>query len=246
MNNEYSPHLLEWTDEKVARFWDFRNKYQPFDDTWFTRQAGEMVLNWTDRQYPIKGQVLDYGPGKGFLIQHLLSKFPSTSVYGCDFTESMAEEVDAKFRSHKGFAGCRHILSLPSSFESNFFDMVFLVETIEHLTDNYLHATLKEIHQVLKPGGAIVITTPNNEALEKGMVHCADCGASFHHMQHIRSWDTSKLNSLATNFNFKTILCKATNLQWYGNKGFLYYMADKVKKLMGSDKSIHLLYIGEK
>src|SRR6185369_18084315 len=103
MSNEYSPHLLEWTDEKVARFWDFRNKYQPFDDTWFTRQAGDMVLKWANSQYPIKGRVLDYGTGKGFLIQHLLNKFPGAAIFGCDFTGSMATEVDAKFKTFKNF-----------------------------------------------------------------------------------------------------------------------------------------------
>ena len=40
------------------------------------------------------------------------------------------------------------------------FDLVLWCEVIEHLTANPVHA-LAEIHRVLKPGGALVVTTPN-------------------------------------------------------------------------------------
>ncbi len=40
------------------------------------------------------------------------------------------------------------------------FDLVTWCEVIEHLTENPVH-TLSEIHRVLKPGGALVISTPN-------------------------------------------------------------------------------------
>ncbi len=40
------------------------------------------------------------------------------------------------------------------------FDLVTWCEVIEHLTENPVH-TLAEIHRVLKPGGALVLSTPN-------------------------------------------------------------------------------------
>ena len=97
--------------------------------------------------------------------------------------------------------------------ESNFFDIVFLVETIEHLTDIYLHTMLKKINRVLKPGGIIVVTTPNEENLEKANVHCPDCGATFHQMQHIRNWNVRKIEALANDFDFETRWCKALNFE---------------------------------
>ncbi|MEO6671552.1 MAG: class I SAM-dependent methyltransferase [Ferruginibacter sp.] len=246
MSIEYKPHMLEWTDEKVARFWNFRNTYTPYDNTWFTQQVGSAVLKLANEKSHLKGNILDYGTGKGYLIGHLLENFPAVELFACDFTDSLAHEVDQKYKDYKAFNGCKLLTQLPSSYENDFFDTVFLIETIEHLTDNYLHGTLIEINRILKPGGTVVITTPNNEDLEKTFVHCADCGASFHHMQHVRSWNTASIIKLATQFKFSTIFCKGLNLQWYNKKGIFYYVADQVKKLFSTPPKANLVYIGKK
>ena len=246
MNNDYNPHLLEWTDDKVARFWNFRNNYKFFDETWFTEQVGDAVLKFVNKNSSIKGKVLDYGTGKGFLVQHLLNGYPAIEVYACDFTDSVAAGTDEKFKKQDQFKGCMHITQLPSGYDSNYFDLVFLIETIEHLTDKYLHSTLQEIYRVLKPGGTIVITTPNDEVLERKFVHCADCGASFHHMQHIRSWNELSLSALAETYNFSNVYCKGMNLKWYGKSGFFQYAMDTVKKIVSKPNVEHLVYIGKK
>jgi predicted SAM-dependent methyltransferase len=124
--------------------------------------------------------------------------------------------------------------------------MVFLIETIEHLTDNYLHGTLKEIHRILKPGGTIVITTPNDEDLEKTHVHCADCGATFHHMQHIRSWNENNLGKLMNEFTFRPKFCSGVNIQWYGKNGYAHLLVDRLKNAFRTSKNANLVYIGKK
>lgn len=45
-------------------------------------------------------------------------------------------------------------------YEDASFDLVTWCEVIEHLTENPVH-TLAEVHRVLKPGGYVVISTPN-------------------------------------------------------------------------------------
>ena len=246
MNNEYKPHFLEWTDEKVARFWNFRNNYRPYDDTWFTKSSGAAILKYVNKHTAIKGKVLDYGTGKGFLLDHLLNMKVPIELYACDFTDTVAEQTQLHYKNREGFKGCTLITGLPSAYPENYFDMVFLIETIEHLTDNYLHGTFIEINRILKPGGVIIVTTPNEEALEPVHVHCADCGATFHHMQHIRAWSVPVLTNLAQKFKFSTVLCKGINLQWYNKRGFLYFAADKMKQFFGKKNNPNLIYIGRK
>ncbi len=246
MSKEYNPHMLEWTDEKVARFWNFRNNYKSYDDTWFTHQVGKAVLKFSNKISPIKGKVLDYGTGKGYLVQYLLEQYQSAEIYACDFTESLVAETLLKYKNNNAFKGCEHLTQLPSVYEANTFDMVFLIETIEHLTDNYLNATLIEINRILKPGGVIVITTPNDEVLEKTHVHCADCGATFHHMQHVRSWNERNLSAVMNEFSYDTQLCKGINIQWYNKNGFIHKCLDSVRKIFGSAKKANLIYIGKK
>lgn len=246
MNTQYKPHTLEWTDEKVARFWNFRNNYKPYDDTWFTEKAGKALLNLVKKHVSFQGRVLDYGTGKGFLLQHILNENPSIELYACDFTDSLAKETALKYKAFPAFKGCNLLTQLPSSYESDFFDIVFLIETIEHLTDNYLHGTLQEINRILKPGGVVVITTPFDEDLARTFVHCADCGATFHHMQHVRSWNVSSLTNVCNGFNFSTVWCKGINIKWYSMRGFFHYASDQLKKIFAKPVRENLVYIGSK
>lgn len=246
MEIKYNPHNLEWNDEKVARFWNFRNNYKPYDGTWFTEKAGKALLNLVAKHASLKGKLLDYGTGKGFLIQHIIEKYPDVEMYACDFTDSVVMETDEKFKNNPAFKGCLHITGLPSAYEENYFDLVFLIETIEHLTDNYLNATLREINRILKPGGYIIITTPFDEPIENNFVHCADCGATFHHMQHIRSWNVRSLSKVTALFNYSVVWCKGVNIKWYSNRGFFHYTADQFKKIFAKPIRENLIYIGKK
>jgi len=56
---------------------------------------------------------------------------------------------------------------------------VLLIEVVEHLKSDILDATLREIHRIMRPGGVLLITTPNNEDLSRSMKFCPDCGAIF-------------------------------------------------------------------
>ncbi|MFZ1527349.1 MAG: class I SAM-dependent methyltransferase [Ferruginibacter sp.] len=246
MENRYISHNLEWTDEKVARFWNFRNSFKPYDSTWFTKQAGGALLNFINKKVSLKGKVLDYGTGKGFLVKRILDDFPDLFVYACDFTESLVTETNVQNKNHTKFKGCTYINSLPSVYLENFFDFVFLIETIEHLTDNYLNASLQEIKRILKPGGVVIISTPNEEVLENTYVHCADCGATFHHMQHIRSWSAQSLGAKMNEFSFSQLHNAGVNINWYGSKGIFHLLMDKTKSLFTPHSPRNLIYIGKK
>ena len=100
---EYKPHLLEWTNEKVSRFWNFRNNNAIYDGTWFTETAGDAVLKFVNKQSKLKGKILDYGTGKGFLLQHLLDNYPKVQLYACDFTDGIVTQANENFGNYKNF-----------------------------------------------------------------------------------------------------------------------------------------------
>lgn len=50
-------------------------------------------------------------------------------------------------------------------FSNSFFDTVFLMDVLEHLTKGSEKEVSREIHRVIKPGGNLVITTPNKHLL---------------------------------------------------------------------------------
>lgn len=69
-------------------------------------------------------------------------------------------------------------------FPPESFDAVLFCEVIEHLTENPV-ATLSEIHRVLRPGGALVLSTPN--AASSGHVMRLWLGVNVFDQYHLGS-----------------------------------------------------------
>lgn len=245
---EFKIHEVDWTDEKVERFWTFQNRYDAFEETWFTRQVGKGIINFFRNKTEIKGTLLDYGTGKGHLVAHLLDLDPVT-VYGFDFSPESKSNVDSKYKDRTNYKGTVLIRGGAefSSFQSNFFDVVFLIEAIEHLTDKYLFPTFEEIHRILKPGGRIIVTTPNSENLSAQHVLCPDCGALYHRVQHVRGFNEADLCDLMERQKFRKVASGATNFAYYNEEHSLRNILRRtLSKYRINTVQPHLWYIGKK
>ena len=242
----YQVHKVEWDDEKVKRFWDFHYHYEPFEQLWFTRAVGRQIIQFASRFVKIEGSILDYGIGKGHLTNYLLEN-SKLDIFGCDFSNETVINTDRQFGERSNFKGCILVKEFPSNFSENQFDLVFLVEAIEHLTDNYLVTTLAEINRILKPGGSIVVTTPNEEILEHQNVVCPDCGCVFHRVQHVRDFESKSLDRLMKAQNFDRLYCDAIDLTDLEKSFPVRVVKNVLRRMKGkSYKAPHLIYIGKK
>jgi SAM-dependent methyltransferase len=95
---------------------------------------------------------LDIGSGHGELIQLFRAKNLVQHSSACDYTAALMQLDDVKV----------HIANLNQEnlpFNDSTFDLVTCTEVIEHL--EHYRETIREMYRVLKPGGTLVITTPN-------------------------------------------------------------------------------------
>lgn len=98
------------------------------------------------------GRLLDVGCGGGRFLNRMKKR--GWDVEGSDFDEQATKKVTARYgiKTHVGdLSQC----DLPA----NHFDVITMSQTIEHLYAP--EATLRECLRLLKPGGLLVMTTPN-------------------------------------------------------------------------------------
>lgn len=238
--NQKSVHEVNWTKEKVARFWEYYSTFEGIEDNYFSKQVGDTVIRFVRKYISLTGDILDYGCGPGFLIEKLLNDRLACS--GLDSVESNIKIIESKFRNNPYFKGGHYADKLPTEIPDAQFDIVFLIETIEHLLPEERQSIFKEIHRILKRDGKLIITTPNNEKLDASKIICPDCGCIFHQMQHVSSWTTHSLSNLMTEAGFRKIVCTTRTFRPRTLWGFLFKIADFIRRR----PAVNLIYIGGK
>jgi 2-polyprenyl-3-methyl-5-hydroxy-6-metoxy-1,4-benzoquinol methylase len=92
------------------------------------------------------------------------------------------------------------------------FDLATCVETIEHLPDEPLETTLSQLRRIVKVGGHVLLTTPCDENLEKGMGYCPFCEAEFHAWQHVRKFTPASLRKMLEKRGWEVTFCESVTL----------------------------------
>lgn len=107
------------------------------------------------------GSALDIGCGDGLFMRALRDRFVAaghdTDLWGVDYSDyKVGRAAEAGLQVKQ----CDLDDGLP--FDDASFDLVYAAELIEHLFDPDL--LLEECHRVLRPGGRLLVTTPNLQA----------------------------------------------------------------------------------
>lgn len=239
--NDFTPWELKWETTHIIRFWDWLGTRPRSREMYFSKRVGDSILDVTSRYIPLKGTVLDFGAGPGFFINKLISR-------GCKpialdtYSESIAI-LTKNNKDHKNFIG--GLVSQPESIPlgDSFADIVFMIETIEHLDDVILLSVLYQAHRIIKPGGFLIITTPNEENLSENHILCPNCGCVFHTVQHLRNWFVDSIRDLFYKFDFKEITCHPTIFSWHSKALRPFH---SLKYMFTNRKYPHLIYIGQK
>lgn len=110
------------------------------------------IVRYLQRFVPPSSTVLDIGCDLGYFIHHIDAKERwATDVR--DVSQSLSPEVHF-VRSHG--------LPLLDTIPKEHFDVVFMSNYLEHLPDSEaVVAQLQVVHDLLKPGGKVIVLQPN-------------------------------------------------------------------------------------
>jgi 2-polyprenyl-3-methyl-5-hydroxy-6-metoxy-1,4-benzoquinol methylase len=150
-----------------------------------------------------QGDVLDVGCGDGTFTSQLSKVDKVKNVIGIDLSHTAISEAKRRYPEIK--FEVTSATRLPFSDES--FDFITMVELAEHIIDT--EQMFKEVNRVLKPEGAILITTTDFNLLKKVIVATFFWEKYFYPTNpHIRFFTKSTLEDILNKTGFKLIKYK--------------------------------------
>jgi 2-polyprenyl-3-methyl-5-hydroxy-6-metoxy-1,4-benzoquinol methylase len=201
-------HPIEWTSQQVQTFWNWYATRPEIQRSQNAVVFASNVLAFARKHVPQFGVAIDYASGLGALTQQLVAQ--GVQTWALDVSEASVQIVDNLLRHQPAFLGAHRIGAVPTPLENNCADTVFLIETIEHLKDDALAATMREVRRLLRAGGHLIITTPNEENLAASNIVCPNCLCEFHRGQHVRAWSAQSLKVFVAGQGFAPLVCAPT------------------------------------
>lgn len=160
----------------------------------------------------VKGKVLEIGTGSGYGVQYMapvVERFVTIDKFICDVDFIQYPNVEFRQMTVPPFEG----------LADNSFDFVVTFQVIEHIPNDKLF--VKEIARVLKPGGKLIVTTPNRHM------------SLSRNPWHIREYKPAALVDLLKQ-HFKSVEAKGV----YGNEKVMAYYEknrESVQRVMKYD-----------
>lgn len=213
--SDTTPTRLEWTPAARQRFWAWERN---FPEHYFSGKYGHSLTQTLGRYIRPGHQVLDYACGIGFLSAQLARAF-RVEMWATDEDAQAIERTRERTNGMRNFRSATTVGVLLEN--GNRFDRIVAVELIEHLDDEQLALFFDRVDRLLKPGGLLVVTTPNSERLDRKMVLCPNCNHSFHRWQHVRSIGSATLARLGAEHGFHLAEALETDFARRGPLGYL-------------------------
>jgi len=219
-------HEIKWDKEKIQNFWNNLSANGVCSDLYFSRQKGHSVLKLVGKYIEVSGRVVDLGCGPGYLIEHLLAA--GIPCQGADLSPESVRRLNERLAGNPLFRGATSC-DLPTEvpFAPDSVDVMFFLETLEHLLSEDRDECLRNIHSALAEGGHLVITVPFREDLERSKVVCPRCGCRFHRVQHVHAYDARSLVALLERHDISAVFCRPVILlpEWRIYLRSLFYGA---------------------
>ena len=191
---------MEWTPERVQRFWDYESQYP---ERYYSYKYGEQIIDRAVRALGLgrsqpQATWLDYGCGYGSFTELLLERGFPVVIY--DLSPESLAECTRRCGGHPNFRGTL------GAAEATI-DVVTLIEVVEHVEAETLEEIVSALRRSCPVGARLVITTPNNEdlAAPDSVVYCPQCKSTRHRWQHVRSFTRSSLERELTSLGLRRV-----------------------------------------
>jgi len=144
--------------DQTLNIWD---KYANIWDNFFFRLSFNILhkisLGLIKEYLTDNKKVLDIGCATGNFLFKMQKINKNIELYGIDYNRKMITIAKNKFKNIHFY----NLKAEEMSFHYNFFDIITLIETFHHLSNQNL--VLEKIHKILKSDGILLIAEPDIE-----------------------------------------------------------------------------------
>ncbi len=162
----------------------------PDEEYWFARH--EAAYRWIADRLTAPGIVVDAGAGEGYGTAALPSLGPAIAL------EYDGTACTHMRRAYPHIAVVRaNLVALP--LRSARVDTITCLQVVEHLWD--LRGFLRECHRTLRPGGDLIVTTPQRHTFSPGLGR----GEKPLNPFHVEEFDGAQLRDLLADAGFEVV-----------------------------------------
>lgn len=197
---------IQWTPELVERFWSGVSQTR-LSHLSFSRSAAPYLIELIGDHLKPQGRHLDFGAGDGDLVRALIEKGYATAA--CEPAGVRSAKISLDIANHPKFLG------LIKDDSPDRFDLVLMIEVIEHILEEDLDGALRKVRSLLVDDGTLIVTTPNSEDLDLSSAYCPNCDTLFHRWQHVRSFTPEGLAALLSSHGFECLFLHQVDFSEY-------------------------------
>ncbi|MEI2716994.1 MAG: class I SAM-dependent methyltransferase [Candidatus Nanopelagicales bacterium] len=161
------------------------------ENYWFRRH--EVVYRWITAQSLATGTVIEAGCGEGYGADMI--RATGTQVIAIDMDDAVIAHVRRTYPKVQTLQA--NLVDLP--LRSGTADTVVCLQVIEHLWN--LDEFLAECRRILRPGGRLVVSTPNRITFSPGLGRGEKPTNPF----HVEEFDADQLVARLTDANFTSV-----------------------------------------
>ncbi|MCL4354077.1 class I SAM-dependent methyltransferase [Patescibacteria group bacterium] len=192
LKKTYNKAFKEIFDINSRKFWN-----KKLSNACFLNRQDEMTKDRINEIFKLipkeTGKILDIGMGMGY-IEELLNDREKTLLFGNDISKKSIENANKNFRGEFKLESWKNMIFSRSSF-----DVILLLEVLEHIPPSNTFLLLGKIRKYLKKDGFFILSVPINEGLEN-MNHNPN--------GHLRIYTEDLIKAELQIAGFKTILIK--------------------------------------
>jgi len=142
---------------------------------------------------------LDIGCNKGFLLAAAIAR--GWDVHGIELVPELVVPFKRKYKRFAGNIHTQRFTDVQSRLPDHAFDVISAIDVIEHFEDP--RSDLSGIRRILKPGGLLVVQTPDGAAAQTAE-SAAGWGA-LKPLEHLHLFNAANLEILAGQLRFEEI-----------------------------------------